>query len=281
MKLHESISIPSVLTNCETWVLTEADKNILDSAEIKSLKRILNLPEKTPTNAIRAITGTWTMGIRIQVRQLLYLKKILTRNCESNSKILLNALKERNIGWAKYITRVLNDFDLIDDWAEIQKITVPKWKKQVHNAADKKQIDYLKNECMKMKDSQRRIGPKTASLYELLQDKNYQPRGGSKLLDLEKTDAKCIIMSRHGMLLCAKNYRNRFNTNQCKTCQTLDDENHRANYCSEFQKTNRLHQEKKIDFSKVFSENTSELKSISKELQEIWDISYNQNSMKS
>ena len=101
------------------------------------------------------------------------------------------------------------------------------------------------------------------------------------MLDLEKTDAKCIIMSRHGMLLCAKNYRNRFNTNQCKTCQTLDDENHRANYCSEFQKTNRLHQEKKIDFSKVFSENTSELKSISKELQEIWDISYNQNSMKS
>ena len=194
-------------------MLTEADKNILDSAEIKSLKRILNLPEKTPTNAIRAITGTWTMGIRIQVRQLLYLKKILTRNCESNSKILLNALKERNIGWAKYITRVLNDFDLIDDWAEIQKINVPKWKKQVHNAADKKQIDYLKNEC--------------------------------------------------------------------KICKTLDDENHRANYCSEFQKTNRLYQEKKIDFSKVFSENTSELKSISKELQEIWDISYNQNSMKS
>ena len=281
LKLHESISIPSVLTNCETWVLTEADKNILDSAEVKSLKRILNLPEKTPTNAIRAITGTWTMGIRIQVRQLLYLKKILTRNCESNSKILLNALKERNIGWAKYITRVLNDFDLIDDWAEIQKINVPKWKKLVHNAADKKQIDYLKNECMRMKDSQRRIGPKTASLYELLQDKNYQPRGGSKVLDLEKIDAKCIIMSRHGMLLCAKNYRNRFNTNQCKVCKTLDDENHRANVCSEFQNTNRLHQEKKIDFSKVFSENTSELKSVSRELQKIWDLSYNQNSMKS
>ena len=44
LKLHESISIPSMLTNCETWVLTEADKNILDTAEIKSTKGILNLP---------------------------------------------------------------------------------------------------------------------------------------------------------------------------------------------------------------------------------------------
>ena len=44
IELHETINIPSMLNNCESWLLTDGDLKDLEKLELWCLKRILNLP---------------------------------------------------------------------------------------------------------------------------------------------------------------------------------------------------------------------------------------------
>ena len=64
IELHETISVPSLLNNSESWLLGKTDQIELEKIEIWGLKRLLNLPPKTPTAAVRYETGTLFVEIR-------------------------------------------------------------------------------------------------------------------------------------------------------------------------------------------------------------------------
>ena len=49
LKLHEIVTIPMMLNNCEAWILTQSDLRELEKIELWALKRILNLPRTTPS----------------------------------------------------------------------------------------------------------------------------------------------------------------------------------------------------------------------------------------
>ena len=99
------------------------------------------------------------------------------------------------------------------------------------------------------------------------------------LFDLPRHSVRTIIMARYGMLDCANNYKGKYGTKLCTTCNTIDDENHRINHCKKW-KNNMYGTEHKINFDAVYTNEIDTLKQISGLIQDIWDLENNKNEMK-
>ena len=78
LQLHESVTVPTLLFNAETWTLNKTEKKMIDKAEVYALKKTLGLPQTTPTAGIVVATGVLFASIRVEMRQLLYLHRALT-----------------------------------------------------------------------------------------------------------------------------------------------------------------------------------------------------------
>ena len=100
LKLHETLTIPILLHNCETWCLSKTDELKLERIELWCLKRIFNLPRTTPSAAVRFVSGTLLTKVRIDSKQLIYLQRILKSGESSKLGHFLNVLDELQIGWA-------------------------------------------------------------------------------------------------------------------------------------------------------------------------------------
>ena len=57
IKLHETCTLATLITNCETWTLNKGEREKLQKIELWALKKMLNVPVPTPTPAIWFITG--------------------------------------------------------------------------------------------------------------------------------------------------------------------------------------------------------------------------------
>ena len=131
IRLHEAETIPTLLYNAETWTLTATEKKSLDLVEIAALKKMVGLPQTTPTAGIILTTGTMFTTIRIEIKQLLFLQRILRRENSQWTKALLINMKEENISWAKQIEETLEKWNLETDWEQIEK------KNRFHNGRTK------------------------------------------------------------------------------------------------------------------------------------------------
>ena len=89
LKLHETTTVPSLLSNSETWVLSSEERKRLDRIELWAIKKIFGLPPTTPTTAIMLVTGCLFTTQRIDKKQLLYLKTVLNRKGNDWTKISL------------------------------------------------------------------------------------------------------------------------------------------------------------------------------------------------
>ena len=76
--LHESVTVPTLLYNSETWTLNKTEKKMIDKVEIYALKKTLGLPKTTPMAGIVVTAGMLFASIRVEMKQLLYLHKVLT-----------------------------------------------------------------------------------------------------------------------------------------------------------------------------------------------------------
>ena len=276
LKLHETVNIPVLLHNCESWTLTKTDDLNIEKIEIWALKLMLNLPCTTPSVAIRYITGTLYTKTRIQTRQLLYLWRILNRPADSWTKKILMILDEYNLGWARQIRDTSSEFDLRENWEEIQSKTKSQWTAQVKLEAEKLNRKRMLNECFKEGGRSERK-TKTRMIVEKIESNKYERKPIISIVTLNGIYSKTIIMAQFGMLDCAKNYRMKYGTNECKTCKKEDDEQHRLTDCPKWKNggTND-----NVNFSDVYSDDTEVLKKVAKEILKVWEIHHGKNQMK-
>ena len=109
LQLHEVETIPSLLYNTEAWTLNKSERKLLDKMEIYAFKKMIGLPQTTPSAVIIMTLGTLFTSIRIDVKQLLYLHKILRKDETHWTRTTLEILKDYNIGWAKNLGEVLGN----------------------------------------------------------------------------------------------------------------------------------------------------------------------------
>ena len=72
------------------------------------------------------------------------------------------------------------------------------------------------------------------------------------------------------MLGCGRNFKGN-KPEICSQCKTIDDENHRLNYCIKFRETNLYDCDVKEDFQIVFSSDIVVLREILPKIQKIWN----------
>ena len=81
---------------------------------------------------------------------------------------------------------------------------------------------------------------------------------------------KTLVIARFGMLECGQNFKGSI-SETCRTCQTVDDENHRLNHCTKLRSINYCDQVDKVDFANVFSNDLSTLKCIIEAIEQVWN----------
>ena len=102
LKMHETCTLATLLTNCETWTLNQGERQRIQKIELWALKKILGVPITTPTPAIWIATGFLLTPILVDRRQLIYLKTLLNRPDQDWTKQMLHAFDKTDIGWASH-----------------------------------------------------------------------------------------------------------------------------------------------------------------------------------
>ena len=64
--LHESVTLPALLYNAETWPLNKTIKKDIDKIEIWAWKSMLGLPTTTPNAAVMVCSGAMYASIRVE-----------------------------------------------------------------------------------------------------------------------------------------------------------------------------------------------------------------------
>ena len=280
MKLHETVTVPGLLINSETWILTKSDIGELEKTELWALKRLIGLPRTTPSVAVRFVTGTLYMKVQIDIRQLLYLHKVLQRETSHWTHHVLLLLDGLSIGWASQIRERLVEYDLERDWQKVKEQTKAQWKTNVMTAAEQRNKDLMIEECHSVRDGSYKEKTKTKNLTALLESETYKRGQCVELMSLDKMRAKTIIMARYGMLNCANNFENMFGNKTCGTCKVIDDEMHRINSCKLWQDINKFNSTEKFVFGDVFTGDRNVLKEAADVILSIWNIEKGQNCMK-
>ena len=79
------------------------------------------------------------------------------------------------------------------------------------------------------------------------------------------------MMARFGMLECGNNFKGSM-ASMCDSCNLVDDENHRMNYCPKYQEFNNYHLEQKVDFSSIYASDPLILKPLICEIAKVWNV---------
>ena len=276
LQLHEIMTIPALLINCETWILNKTEREKLDRMEIWALKKLLGLPKTTPTAGVIYESGTLFTSIRVDQRQILYLQTLL--QCPGNDwgKQVLKYLETENIGWAKQINMKLIEYDLPTSWELIEHKSVRQWKDEVNFAVELKNIEKLTEHCYTKKGEK----AKTKSLIGLLKDYSFYREPNANLLKMSKMKVKAVIMGRYGMLDCGKNYENKYKNKHCVACGTVDDELHRINECVRWRNINLYDSRVKIKYESIYSNDPKKLSIMATTILMLWDIENGKNEMK-
>ena len=83
MLLYKTVFLPRLIYNCEAWSgLTTKDLKTLKSSQLSYFRRILEVSEGVTTAALYLELGVLPISFEIELKQLLYLKSILDRECD-------------------------------------------------------------------------------------------------------------------------------------------------------------------------------------------------------
>ena len=277
LQLHEAITIPSILINCESWTLSKTDRNSLDKLEIWAFKKLLGLPITTPTAAVMFESRAPYTSIRVINRQLMYLHTLLRRDEQDWYKKNLLSITRDGVGWGKYIPQILKECDITLSFDEIKNKKKNEWRQIVNKAMMQLNHQKLLSACKE----KNKMKTKTMHIAKLLEDDNYlQNHYQNVIFDLPRHSVRTIIMARYGMLDCANNYKVKYGTKICTTCNVIDNESHRINDCRKWKDINLFGKDLVVNFDAVYSEDLNTLKQISNLLQSIWNLENNKNEMR-
>ena len=175
----------------------------------KSLKRMLRLPQSTPSIALRAELGVWAIENVISKKKLCFLHRVLNQPDNNITKTIL--LEQRNLPEETWLTNTLEICKTLGITANLTDIkNTPKtaWKKLVIGAINKSETASLMKWCAKSK--------KYKSNCFKVQKKKY-------ISLLPPTLSMIILKARTGMLDLKPNFKNMYSNMTCRKCKNEEE----------------------------------------------------------
>ena len=280
LKLHESVTIPSLLYASETWVLSAIEAKQIDRIELWALKKMFGLPSTTPTPAVRFMTGTLYAVVRIQIKQLVYLYDLLHKEDGHWAKEALNVLVTNDVGWGKQIMKTLDEWGLESDFDKIKERPKPTWIKEVNQAAEKRNKSLLMEDCQNKQRGVLKEKTKTRTIIRKLECEEYKRNPSPLLCSLSCLMTRALIMGRYGMLQCRANYSCGSGVKLCNECGVDDNESHRINYCPKYRNVNCYDNMDKVDFDDIHSDDMDIVIPVIETILAVWDLQNGKNNMR-
>ena len=278
LELHEKKNVSGLMANAESWSLNRGETAELERIEVQALKYMFDLPTHTPTPAIIFTLGAMYTKQRIDKKRLMYLHRILNRDSDKWTKQAFFTLQQMNIGWDKSISEALTEYNLPTDLTTIKNTSRRRWKKTIIEKIEIKNASRLHEDCHKKVNNTLVPKTKTAHIIPYLTITDFKRRPQEEIIQCTKYETKTIIIARFGMLACGKNYKGSM-SEMCGTCNVIDDENHRLNFCSKYRETNLYDNTEKKDFAKIFSHDIDILRDILPKIQKVWNTKTARGSM--
>ena len=220
--LRGSIFLSSILTNSEIWYkLSKPELEDLEVLDRTLLKRILSVPDSTPTSALYLETGCMSITTTIKARRINYLQYLVKLPKEEMLSKFFHCqwLDSCQHDWTRQVRKDLEDFNLPVDLAVIEKKSEFSWKTLVKRKAKEYELERLillketKNKS-KMKDLE----------YEKLLAQEY-------LTNLDVHLAKTVFRFRVRMERFNGNFRGQGPTAPCPLCGLHKDDQHLSFKC--------------------------------------------------
>ena len=120
---------------------------------------------------------------------------------------------------------------------------------------------------------------KTSHILKDLQQGTSNLRIQTEILRGSRKRTRIIMMAKSRMLLCGKNFKGTLKE-ICDVCEEVDDENHRINFCKKWSEQNKLYTDQIINFEDIYSDENEKVNIVIKEIENLWDLEYNNNKMK-
>ena len=279
LNLYEKCVVPSLVNNSESWTLSPTEEKRMDEIGIQAVKRLFNLTTTTPSVAILHSFGLLFITQIIDEKRFLYLHKILNREQEHWTKLMLLHLNTKNVGWAKSINEKLQQYGLETNWNMIKIMTKNEWKEKVRKSILEINGFKLITQATSKTPQGDKIKTKTRDIHNKLTSTPYSSKPTEKIVAGTNTRAKTIILARKGMLQCGRNFKGTMNES-CSECNVTDDEEHRLNACSKWNDTNNSNTTDPPHFIDVYSEDEETLKVILKNIEKVWEMRYANGKMK-
>ena len=212
--LRESIFLNSILTNSEVWYrLTKSEIEDLEMVDRSLLKRILSVPNSTPTAALYLETGCIRIGTILKGRRVNFLHYLVKLGkSEMLSRFFYCQWYNSNPqDWTTQVKLDLQELNLPNDLDIIETKTKFSWK----NLVKRKIKEFEFNELIRMKETQNKS--KLGNLnYDELQQQEY-------FSSLNVTHSKEVFRFRTRMAKFSENYKEGGHVKACPMCEQHDD----------------------------------------------------------
>ena len=201
---HNSIIIPKLCLNSETWILNNGELHAMETIQNKSLKRMLRLPQGTPSQALRAELGIYSIESVISRKRLMFLHRVLNQPDENiTKKVLLQQINLPEETWLSNTLILCEKVGLCDDLETIENTPKYKWRKLVNEAIENVELDKLREWTICSKKYSSGALSVKKKLYI-----NYLP----------PTLAMTVLKARIGMTEVKENFKNMFPDTKCRKC---------------------------------------------------------------
>ena len=144
--LYQSLFLPRLVYNCEAWSnISESDYKQLQNAQLAFLRRVMEVPRSTPVAATFLELGILPIRYEIEKRQLLFLKRILSREtCDPlllTYEQMLRMNSEPN--WANGVLDLRQKYSLPLNDTNIRNMSSQMWKFLVVGTVKKQAFSQL------------------------------------------------------------------------------------------------------------------------------------------
>ena len=206
----------------------------------------------------------------MDIKRLIYLHRILKRHDNHWTKKAFLELDKLAIGWSKAIKETLKIYDLPDDLTTIKAMTRKQWTKTVKEKVEVKNTQRLLNECFKSVDGNKVPKTKTKHIVESLKKDTYVRKPQDDIIGGTKHVAKTLMIARFGMLECGQNFKGSA-SKICRSCNAVDDEEHRMNHCVKLENLNFVNYPQKTNFTDIYSNNPVIIKNVINCIEQVWN----------
>ena len=206
--LYKTVFLPRLIYNCEAWSgLTTKNLKTLKSSQLHYLRKILEVSKGVPSATLYLELGVLPISFEIELKQLLYLKRILDREYDDPVRMVYNEMLKykEEINWANDVIGFREKYSLPLSDENIKNMQMNDWKSFVKSVIYKEAFMELQIECSYNK--------KTSHIsYEHFQTCDY-------LTSLPPKQAKLIFKAKTGMLDIKVNFKNKYaNVLKCPLC---------------------------------------------------------------